>query len=139
MCRRYTGAPYIRYHSAPGSFAQLYCYILYGQISQSPSVRSWRYYRSNDTYLFDERVIKNMALNRYGIAWLPIWSIVNELQTKRLVRLDAANLIVPIQAYIYRMNTRLNRNAENFWRILQEHTPNDLIHKASMIQPVRRY
>ena len=84
-------------------------------------------------------LLKNMALNRYGIAWLPIWSIVNELQTKRLVRLDAANLIVPIQAYIYRMNTRLNRNAENFWRILQEHTPNDLIHKASMIQPVRRY
>ena len=84
-------------------------------------------------------LLKNMALNRYGIAWLPIWSIVNELQTKRLVRLDAANLIVPIQAYIYRMNTRLNRNTENFWRILQEHTPNDLIHKASMIQPVRRY
>lgn len=84
-------------------------------------------------------LLKNMALNRYGIARLPIWSIVNELQTKRLVRLDAANLIVPIQAYIYRMNTRLNRNAENFWRILQEHTPNDLIHKASMIQPVRRY
>ncbi|HFV1470436.1 TPA: hypochlorite stress DNA-binding transcriptional regulator HypT [Escherichia coli] len=84
-------------------------------------------------------LLKNMALSRYGIAWLPIWSIVNELQTKRLVRLDAANLIVPIQAYIYRMNTRLNRNAENFWRILQEHTPNDLIHKASMIQPVRRY
>ena len=29
-------------------------------------------------------LLKNMALNGYGIAWLPIWSIVDELQTKRL-------------------------------------------------------
>ncbi|EFK4380501.1 LysR family transcriptional regulator, partial [Escherichia coli] len=83
-------------------------------------------------------LLKNMALNGYGIAWLPIWSIVDELQTKRLICLDAAKLTVPIQAYIYRMNTRLNRTAENLWRILQEHMPDDLIQQISMEEPARR-
>ncbi|EPX1324327.1 hypochlorite stress DNA-binding transcriptional regulator HypT [Escherichia coli] len=77
-------------------------------------------------------LLKNMALNGYGIAWLPIWSIADELQTKRLICLDAAKLAVPIQAYIYRMNTRLNRTAENLWRILREHMPSDLIQQISM-------
>ncbi|HFT9050207.1 TPA: hypochlorite stress DNA-binding transcriptional regulator HypT [Escherichia coli] len=83
-------------------------------------------------------LLKNMALNGYGIAWLPIWSIVDELQTKRLICLDAAKLTVPIQAYIYRMNTRLNRTAENLWRILQKHMPDDLIQQISMEEPARR-
>lgn len=83
-------------------------------------------------------LLKNMALNGYGIARLPIWSIVDELQTKRLICLDAAKLTVPIQAYIYRMNTRLNRTAENLWRILQEHMPDDLIQQISMEEPARR-
>ena len=138
MCCRRTGAPCIRYHSAPGSFAQLYRHILYGQVGQSSSGRGWRYYRAHDIYLFDVELLKNMALNGYGIAWLPIWSIVDELQTKRLICLDAAKLTVPIQAYIYRMNTRLNRTAENLWRILQEHMPDDLIQQISMEEPARR-
>ncbi|EEW0786100.1 hypochlorite stress DNA-binding transcriptional regulator HypT [Escherichia albertii] len=84
-------------------------------------------------------LLKNMALNGYGIAWLPIWSIIDELQTKRLICLDSAKLTVPIQAYIYRMNTRLNRTAENLWRILQEHMPGDLIQQISMEKPAHRY
>lgn len=84
-------------------------------------------------------LLKNMALNGYGIAWLPIWSIIDELQTKRLICLDSAKLTVPIQAYIYRMNTRLNRTAENLWRILQEHMPGDLIQQISMEKPARHY
>ncbi|KNC93371.1 hypochlorite stress DNA-binding transcriptional regulator HypT [Trabulsiella odontotermitis] len=72
-------------------------------------------------------LLKNMALNGHGIAWLPVWSIVNELHTKRLVCLDTPELTVPVQAYIYRMDTRLNKTAEHFWRILREHMPGDLI------------
>ncbi|MFV4756687.1 hypochlorite stress DNA-binding transcriptional regulator HypT [Citrobacter freundii] len=73
-------------------------------------------------------LLKNMALDGHGIAWLPAWTIVNELRDKRLVCLDTPELMVPIQAYIYRMDTRLNKTAEHFWRILYNHMPEDLVH-----------
>ena len=80
-----------------------------------------------------------MALNGHGIAWLPSWSIVDELQTKRLMRLETAKLTIPIQAYIYRMGTRLNETAEHFWRILHEHMPEDLIQQISAGESTRCY
>lgn len=64
-------------------------------------------------------LLKNMALNGLGIAWLPLWSIADELNTKRLVCPWPAKWAVPIQAYIYRMDTRLNKTAEHFWTILR--------------------
>lgn len=64
-------------------------------------------------------LLKNMALNEHGIAWLPIYSIVDELREKKLVCLDTPELTIPIQAYIYRMDTRLNKTAEQFWHILK--------------------
>ncbi|EIQ74245.1 hypochlorite stress DNA-binding transcriptional regulator HypT [Citrobacter sp. FDAARGOS_156] len=72
-------------------------------------------------------LLKNMALDGHGIAWLPVWTIVNELRDKRLVCLQTPELMVPIQAYIYRMDTRLNKTAEHFWRILYNHMPEDLV------------
>jgi DNA-binding transcriptional LysR family regulator len=75
-------------------------------------------------------LLKNMALDGHGIAWLPAWSIANELRAKRLVCLATPELMVPIQAYIYRMDTRLNKTAEQFWRILHNHMPEDLISLA---------
>lgn len=72
-------------------------------------------------------LLKNMALDGHGIAWLPAWTIVNELREKRLVCLQTPELMVPIQAYIYRMDTRLNKTAEHFWRILYNHMPEDLV------------
>ena len=72
-------------------------------------------------------LLKNMALDGHGIAWLPAWTIVNELRDKRLVCLDTPELMVPIQAYIYRMDTRLNKTAEHLWRILYNHMPEDLV------------
>ena len=72
-------------------------------------------------------LLKNMALDGHGIAWLPVWTIVNELCDKRLVCLQTPELMVPIQAYIYRMDTRLNKTAEHFWRILYNHMPEDLV------------
>ncbi len=62
-----------------------------------------------------------MALDGHGIAWLPIYSVVNELKEK-LVCLDTPELTIPIQAYIYRMDIRLNKTAEDFWRILKKYS-----------------
>lgn len=61
------------------------------------------------------------------VSRLPAWTIVNELREKRLVCLQTPELMVPIQAYIYRMDTRLNKTAEHFWRILYNHMPEDLV------------
>ncbi|EJD6540946.1 hypochlorite stress DNA-binding transcriptional regulator HypT [Providencia rettgeri] len=73
-------------------------------------------------------LLKNMALDGHGIAWLPIYSVVNELKEKKLVCLNTPELTIPIQAYIYRMDTRLNKTAEDFWRILKKNIPEDLRH-----------
>ncbi|MBW7983978.1 hypochlorite stress DNA-binding transcriptional regulator HypT [Enterobacillus tribolii] len=71
-------------------------------------------------------LLKNMALDGHGIAWLPIYSVVEELKEKRLVCLNTPELTVPIRAYIYRMDTRLNKSAEHFWRILKNNMPETL-------------
>ncbi|MDI5349421.1 LysR family transcriptional regulator, partial [Salmonella enterica subsp. enterica serovar Kentucky] len=36
-----------------------------------------------------------------------------------LIVLDADELVIPIQAYAYRMNTRMSQVAETFWRDLR--------------------
>lgn len=74
-------------------------------------------------------LLKNMALDGHGIAWLPVWSIAGELQANKLVCLDTPELTVPIQAYIYRMDTRLNKTAEHFWSILKKGMPQDLVQR----------
>lgn len=64
-------------------------------------------------------LLKNMLLNHQGIAWLPKYSVQEELQHKKVKILDKAELIIPIKGYIYRMNTRLNNVAEEFWNDLK--------------------
>lgn len=71
-------------------------------------------------------LLKNMVLNGHGIAWLPIYSVEDELHERKLICLDTPELTIPIQAYIYRMDTRLNKTAENFWKILKKNIPDDL-------------
>ncbi len=72
-------------------------------------------------------LLKNMTLDGHGIAWLPIYSIVDELKENKLVRLNTPELTIPIEAYIYRMDTRLNKTAENFWQILKKNISSHLI------------
>ncbi|HDL6030505.1 TPA: LysR family transcriptional regulator, partial [Mannheimia haemolytica] len=64
-------------------------------------------------------LLKNMVLNHQGIAWLPEYSISEELHNKKVIILDKNELVIPIKSYIYRMNTRLNNAAERFWNNLQ--------------------
>lgn len=65
-------------------------------------------------------LLKSMVINKHGIAWLPHYSITEELAENKLVCLGESKLNIPIEAYVYRMDTRMNRNAENFWRILKK-------------------
>ncbi|QLB18161.1 hypochlorite stress DNA-binding transcriptional regulator HypT [Mannheimia granulomatis] len=65
-------------------------------------------------------LLKNMVLNQQGIAWLPEYSIIDELQTRKVVILDHDDLVIPIKGYIYRMDTRLNNAAERFWEHLKQ-------------------
>lgn len=90
-------------------------------LSQSGKINSKTLFMSSMSEL-----LKNMALDGHGIAWLPIYSVVDELKEKKLVCLDTPELTIPIQAYIYRMDTRLNKTAEDFWRILKKNIPDDL-------------
>ena len=65
-------------------------------------------------------LLKNMVLNKQGIAWLPEYSIKNEIKQNKLVILDNDELTIPIKAYIYRINSRLNNYAEQFWSSLDK-------------------
>lgn len=64
-------------------------------------------------------LLKNMVLTKQGIAWLPEYSITEELAHRKLIILDNEKLVIPIKAYIYRINTRLNNQAEQFWQMLK--------------------
>ena len=65
-------------------------------------------------------LLKNMVLNKQGIAWLPEYSIKNEIKQNKLVIFDNDELTIPIKAYIYRINSRLNNYAEQFWNSLDK-------------------
>lgn len=63
-------------------------------------------------------LLKQVALDGCGIAWLPEYAIRQELSSGQLIVLDNDALVIPIQAYAYRMDTRMNPLAERFWREL---------------------
>lgn len=65
-------------------------------------------------------LLKQVALDGCGIAWLPEYAIQQEIRSGQLVVLNQDELVIPIQAYAYRMNTRMNPVAERFWRELRE-------------------
>ncbi|GDC79684.1 hypochlorite-responsive transcription factor [Escherichia coli] len=65
-------------------------------------------------------LLKQVALDGCGIAWLPEYAIQQEIRSGQLVVLNRDELVIPIQAYAYRMNTRMNPVAERFWRELRE-------------------
>lgn len=65
-------------------------------------------------------LLKQVAMDGCGIAWLPEYAIRQEITDGRLIVLDADELVIPIQAYAYRMSTRMSQVAETFWRDLRE-------------------
>lgn len=64
-------------------------------------------------------LLKQVALDGCGIAAAG-YAINKEIRSGKLVVLNRDELVIPIQAYAYRMNTRMNPVAERFWRELRE-------------------
>ncbi|WP_261169632.1 hypochlorite stress DNA-binding transcriptional regulator HypT [Serratia fonticola] len=65
-------------------------------------------------------LLKQVALDGSGVAWLPAYAIAQELEQGRLICLDDHELVIPIYAYAYRMDTRMSQTAERFWRDLRQ-------------------
>ncbi len=65
-------------------------------------------------------LLKQVALDGSGIAWLPGYGIRQELAQGRLVALDSQALLIPIDAYAYRLDTRMSQSMERFWQLLGE-------------------
>ena len=67
-------------------------------------------------------LLKRMTLDGYGVAWLPTY-LINEVQDRftRIKDLPA----IPIEAYVYRMETRLSPAAERFWNALPALSTNE--------------
>ena len=63
-------------------------------------------------------LLKQVALDGCGIAWLPEYAIRQEIRNRQLIVLNQDELIIPIQAYAYRMDTRMTPLAERFWKEL---------------------
>ncbi len=63
-------------------------------------------------------LLKTMALDGRGIAWLPQSLIVNELETKRLVPAGDARWTVPIDVRLFRPRAELTDVAEGLWRVV---------------------
>lgn len=75
------------------------------------------------------QLLKQVALDGCGVAWLPEYAIRQELSSGQLIALNTDELAIPIQAYAYRMSTRMSQVAESFWRDLRHlHADLELCH-----------
>lgn len=85
-----------------------------------------RYLSSTDSKRFSimfvssmSDLLKRMTKQGYGIAWLPDYSIRDELKNRELVVLDMPDAVMRMGVYLYRMNAKLNVASEKFWRYMK--------------------
>ncbi|MCG8709109.1 hypochlorite stress DNA-binding transcriptional regulator HypT [Brenneria sp. 4F2] len=64
-------------------------------------------------------LLKRMAKQGFGIAWLPDYSIQDELNDKTLAIVNMENALMRMGVYIYRLDTKLNMASEKFWRYVK--------------------
>ncbi|MCV9878123.1 hypochlorite stress DNA-binding transcriptional regulator HypT [Brenneria izbisi] len=64
-------------------------------------------------------LLKRMTKSGYGIAWLPDYSIKEELKSQELVILDKEDAAMSMGVYLYRLDARLNMASEKFWRYIK--------------------
>lgn len=64
-------------------------------------------------------LLKDMIKHGYGVGWLPNYSIQEELKHQTLSILPLKNAVLPVEIYLYRHNTRLNIELENFWNFIK--------------------
>jgi DNA-binding transcriptional LysR family regulator len=71
-------------------------------------------------------ILKRMALEGHGIAWLPKFSILDDLKNGSLVVVPLVSNnskippSIPLEICFYRSETRLNATAEAFWKALEQ-------------------
>lgn len=63
-------------------------------------------------------MLKILVLNKQGIAWLPAYSIQEELAQKKVAIIGDQLLRLPIEYYAYRYQARLHPAGEKVWSIL---------------------
>ncbi|MEH2920037.1 hypochlorite stress DNA-binding transcriptional regulator HypT [Samsonia erythrinae] len=64
-------------------------------------------------------LLKRMTKKGYGIAWLPDYSIQEELKNKELTILSMEHAVIRMGVYLYRLDARLNMASEKFWRYMK--------------------
>jgi DNA-binding transcriptional LysR family regulator len=68
-------------------------------------------------------VLKRMALDGRGVAWLPLSLIGDELGDGRLVRAGGEAWLVPVEIRLVRRRAAAPPAAEAFWRIAEAGNP----------------
>ena len=68
-------------------------------------------------------VLKTMALEARGVAWLPSSMIVDEMAAGRLVAAGGAKWNIPVEIRIYRRDRAEPRVAEHFWSKIEGEVP----------------
>ncbi|WP_375322631.1 LysR family transcriptional regulator [Aliivibrio logei] len=63
-------------------------------------------------------MLKQLVLNCKGVAWLPAYSITQELKQKKVAIIGNQSLRLPIEYYAYRYQARLHPAGEKVWSIL---------------------
>ncbi len=63
-------------------------------------------------------MLKMLVLDKQGIAWLPAYSIAEELKQKKVAIIGGQSLRLPIEYYAYRYQARLHPAGEKVWSIL---------------------
>jgi LysR family transcriptional regulator, hypochlorite-specific transcription factor HypT len=61
-------------------------------------------------------VLRTMALDGRGIAWLPRTLIADDLAAKRLVEAGGADWSIPVDIRLFRQRAAMHPSAEKFWR-----------------------
>ncbi|WP_192457114.1 hypochlorite stress DNA-binding transcriptional regulator HypT [Musicola keenii] len=64
-------------------------------------------------------LLKRMVKQGFGVAWLPDYSIREELKHRELAILNLENAVMAMQVYLYRLDARLNTASESFWRTMK--------------------
>ncbi len=62
--------------------------------------------------------LSQMAREGYGVAWVPLSIVINDLENGRLVRAGDENDDIELQIKIYRNANIIAPQAEKFWRVL---------------------
>lgn len=65
-------------------------------------------------------MLKMLVLDKQGIAWLPAYSIQEELKQKKVAIIGEPTLRLSIEYYAYRYQARLHPAGEKVWSILCE-------------------